>query len=149
MRQLKITRLKEWANRRFNYTIVVDGQEQFEIANGQEKVVTINKATTLQAKLMWCGSKKIEIKADEQLKEIRVKANKGPNILFPAMAFLVLMASSIVNLVYPDNGLKMFMTSVMVGGIAYALALLTIWRNTFLDIELVKEKTIVPSGLPT
>jgi hypothetical protein len=49
------------------------------------------------------------------------------------------MASSIVNLVYPDNGLKMFMTSVMVGGIVYALALLTIWRNTFLDIELVKE----------
>jgi hypothetical protein len=31
---------------------------------------------------MWCGSKKIEIKADEkQLKEIRIKANKGPNIL--------------------------------------------------------------------
>jgi len=139
MSQLKITRLEEWANRRFNYTIVVDGQEQFEIASGQEKVVTIDKATTLQAKLMWCGSKRIEIKADEQLKEIRVKANIGPNILFPAMAFLVLMASSIVNLVYPDNGPKMFMTSVMVGGIVYALALLTIWRNTFLDIELVKE----------
>jgi len=82
MRELKITRLEEWANRRFSYTIVVDGQEQFEIANGQEKVVTIDKATTLQAKLMWCGSKKIEIKADEkQLKAIRVKANKGPNIL--------------------------------------------------------------------
>jgi hypothetical protein len=88
---------------------------------------------------MWCGSKKIEIKADEQLKEIRVKANKGANILFPATAFLVLIASSIVNLVYPDNGLKMFMTSVMVGGMIHALALLTIWRNTFLDIELVRE----------
>ena len=139
MRQLRITRLKEWANRRFNYTIVVDGQEQFEIADGQEKVVTIGKATTFQAKLMWCGSKKIEIKADEQLKEIRVKANKGANILFPAVAFLVLMASSVVNLVYPDNGLKMFMTAIMVGGILYAMALLTIWRNTFLDIELVRE----------
>jgi hypothetical protein len=140
MRELKITRLEEWANRRFSYTIVVDGQEQFEIANGQEKVVTIDKATTLQAKLMWCGSKKIEIKADEkQLKAIRVKANKGPNILFPVTAFLVLIASSIVNLVYPDSGFKMFMTSVMVGGMIYALALLTIWRNTFLDIELVRE----------
>lgn len=140
MRELKITRLKEWANRRFNYTIVVDGQEQFEIANGQEKVVTIDKATTLQAKLMWCGSKKIDIKADEpQVKEIRVKANKGANILFPAVAFLVLIASSVVNLVYPDSGLKMFITSVMVGGIIFALALLTIWRNTFLDIELVRE----------
>jgi hypothetical protein len=107
MSQLKITRLEEWANRRFNYTIVVDGQEQFEIASGQEKVVTIDKATTLQAKLMWCGSKKIEIKADEQqIKEIRVKANKGANLLFPAMAFLVLIASSVVNLVYPDNGLS-------------------------------------------
>ena len=53
MRQLKITRLKEWANKRFNYTIVVDGQEQFEIANGQEKLVIIEKATTLQAKLMF------------------------------------------------------------------------------------------------
>jgi hypothetical protein len=140
MSQLKITRLKEWAIRRFNYTIVVNGQEQFELANGQEKVVTIDKATTFQAKLMWCGSKKIEIKADEQhLKEIRIKANKGPNILFPVMAFLVLIASSVVNLVYPDNGLKMFMIAIMIGGMIYALALLTIWRNTFLDIELVKE----------
>ncbi|MCA6378364.1 MAG: hypothetical protein IM574_09975 [Cytophagales bacterium] len=140
MKQLKITRLKEWANRRFNYTIVVDGQEQFEIASGQEKVLTIDKATTLQAKLMWCGSKKIEIKADEQqLKEIRIKANKGANILFPVMAFFVLIASSVVNLVYADSGLKMFITSVMVGGIIYALALVTIWRNTFLDIELVRE----------
>lgn len=139
MSQLKITRLEEWANRRFNYTIVVDGQEQFEIASGQEKLVIIEKATTLQAKLMWCGSKKIEIKADEQLKEIRVKANKGANILFPVTAFFVLIASSVVNLVYPDNGLKIFMTAIMVGGMIYALALLTIWRNTFLDIELVRE----------
>lgn len=140
MRELKITRLEGWVNRRFNYTIVADGQEQFEIANGQEKVVTIEKATTLQAKLMWCGSKKIEINADEQqVTEIRVKANKGANVLLPAMAFLVLIASSVVNLVYPDSGLKMFMTSVMAGGMFYALALLTIWRNTFLDIELVRE----------
>ena len=141
MGQLKIKRLKEWANRRFSYKIIVDGQEQFEIANGQERILTVDNTTTLQAKLMWCGSEKINIMVDEEqkIKEVRVKANKGPNIHFPFIALTILIICGVINLVYPDNGLKGAITSILVGVIIYALALVTIWRNKFLDIELVTE----------
>jgi len=140
MGQLKITRLKEWANRRFKYKIFVDGQEQFEIANGQERILTVDNGVTIQAKLMWCGSERVNIPTDKgQIKELRIKANKGPNIRFPFFALTVLILCSIINLVYPDNGLKDAMISIIVGVIIYALALLTIWRNKFLDIELVTD----------
>lgn len=140
MGQLKITRLREWANRRFSYKILVDGKEQFEIANGQEKFLTVDNGATLQAKLMWCGSQTVNISAGlGQIKELRVKANKGLNVRFPFFALTVLILCGVVNIVYPDNGAKTFMTSIMVGIIIYALCLLTIWRNKFLDIELVTE----------
>lgn len=141
MGQLKIKRLKEWANRRFNYKIIVDGQERFDIANGQERILTVDNTTTLQAKLMWCGSEKVNITADreQQIKEIRIKANKGPNIRFPFFALTVLILCSVINLAYPDNQFKEAITSILVGVIIYAIALVTIWRNKFLDIELVTE----------
>jgi hypothetical protein len=140
MRQLKIKRLKEWGNRRFNYRVIVDGQELFEIANGQERTLTVDNVTTLQAKLMWCGSKELDITTDkEEIKEIRIKANKGLTITFPLTAFVILMTCCVINIIIPDNGLKVYMTSILVGVIVYALALVTIWRNRFLDIELLKE----------
>jgi len=140
MGQLKITRIREWANRRFSYKILVDGNEQFEIANGQERFLTVDSGTTLQAKLMWCGSERVNISTDKgQIKELRIKANKGPNIRFPFLALTVLILCIIINLVYPDNGLKEAMISIAVGVIIYALALLTIWRNKFLNIELVTD----------
>jgi hypothetical protein len=141
MGTVKIKRLKEWSNRRFNYKIIVDGQEQFEIANGQERILTVDDTTTLQAKLMWCGSEKINIAVDKEqkIKEVRVKANKGPNIRFPFLALTIFISCGIINLVYPDNALKGAITSILVGVIIYAVALVTIWRNKFLDIELVTE----------
>jgi hypothetical protein len=140
MEQLKIKRLKEWANRRFNYKIIVNGQEEFEIANGQERALTLNNVTTIQAKLMWCGSEQVEIKTDrEKIKEIRVMSNKGPNIWFPLTALTILLSSGLVNYVYPDNELKQFTTAILIGVIIYALALVTIWRNKFLNIELVTD----------
>ena len=140
MGQVKIKRLKEWANRRFSYKIFVDGKEQFEIADGQERILTLDNGATLQAKLMWCGSEKIYVPTDSgQKRELRVKANKGPNIRFPFFALIILISCGVINLVYPDNGAKEFMTSLGVGIIIYALCLMTIWRNKFLDIELVTD----------
>jgi hypothetical protein len=51
----------------------------------------------------------------------------------------VLILCSVINLAYPDNQFKEAITSILVGVIIYAIALVTIWRNKFLDIELVTE----------
>jgi hypothetical protein len=140
MGQLKITRLREWANKRFVYKIILDGQEKFEIANGQERLVSIDNAVTVQAKIMWCSSKKVRVdNSDGKIKEIRISANKQTNIRLPIAAFSIVMFCSVVNLIYPDNGAKDFMTGLLIGVVASLIGLLTIWRDKFLDIELVTD----------
>jgi hypothetical protein len=140
MGQLKITRLREWANKRFAYKIILDGQEKFEIANGQERLVSIDNAVTVQAKIMWGSSKKVKVdNSDDKIKEIRISANKQTNIRLPIAAFSIVMFCSVVNLIYPDNGAKDFMTGLLIGVVASLIGLLTIWRDKFLDIELVTD----------
>jgi hypothetical protein len=140
MGQLKITRLREWANERFAYKIILDGQEKFEIENGQERLISIDNAVTVQAKIMWGSSKKVKVDiSNDKIKEIRVSANKQTNIRLPIAAFSIVMFCSVVNLIYPDNGAKDFMTGLLIGVAASLIGVLTIWRDKFLDIELVTD----------
>ncbi len=140
MGQLKIIRLKEWANKRFNYKVILDGQEQFEIANGQERLISIDNPVTIQAKIMWGSSKKIKVAVNnDKIKEIRISANKQTNIIYPILALSIIMTCSIINLVNPDNDIKDFMTGLLIGVTVPLLGLLTIWRDNFLDIELVAD----------
>lgn len=140
MAQLKITRLKEWVNRRFSYKILLDGQEHFEIGNGEEKLISIDNPVTIQAKIMWGSSKKIKVDVNgNSIREIRISANKQTSIRFPIAAFSIVMICSVVNLIYPDNGAKDFMTGLLIGVMVPLIGFLTIWRDRFLDIELVTE----------
>lgn len=140
MGQLKIKRLKEWANKRFNYKVVLDGQEQFEIANGQERLISIDNPVTIQAKIMWGSSKKIKVAVNnDKIKEIRISANKQTNIIYPIVALSIIMTCSVINLANPDNGAKDFMTGLLIGVAVPLLGLVTIWRDNFLDIELVTD----------
>ena len=120
--------------------MILDGQEKFEIANGQERLITINSPVTIQAKIMWGSSKKITIDTDkDELQEIRISANKQTNIKYPIAALSIVMLCAVVNLMYPDNGAKDFMTGLLIGLMVPLIGLLTIWRDKFLDIELVTE----------
>jgi len=140
MTQLKIIRLNEWANKRFSYKIFVDGKEQLEIANGQESLLNIEGGSTVQAKIMWCGSKPITLPAnDEKIKELRVSGNKTFNTHFPAVASMVSCICILVNNFYTSDSAKIILTSIMIATMIFALCLVTIWKNKFLDIELVKE----------
>lgn len=140
MNQLKIIRLNEWANKRFSYKILVNGKEQMEIANGQESLLNIEGGSTVQAKIMWCGSKPVTLPAnDEIIKELRVSGNNNFNTHFPAVASMVFCVCILVNKFYSSDSAKIILTSIMVGTMIYAVCLVTIWKNKFLDIELVKE----------
>ncbi|MCU0383984.1 MAG: hypothetical protein MUF68_07940 [Cyclobacteriaceae bacterium] len=140
MVQIKITRLKEWANRRFPYQIIVNDKEQFELGNGEGKNIVIEQASTIQAKIMWCGSAKIKIhNSNANIKEVRIKANKRINVVYPFGVLLTIFLVSIINLIFPENGAKDFMIGMLVVLIIFLIGLLTIWRDKFLDIELVRE----------
>lgn len=139
MGQLKIKRINEWANKRFTFRIIVEGKEEFEIANGQERIIMIDSPVTLQAKLMWCGSKKINISMDKDSEsEVRISSNKQANIRFPIAALSIFTICILVNLIYPENGARDFITGLLAGVMVPLLGFLTIWRNKFIDIELVK-----------
>lgn len=136
MIQLKIVRPKEWANRNFNYKILVNGIEQVEIANNEEKLLSVEPDSTIQAKLMWCGSKQVKLTdADNNIKQISISGNKHFNTVLPIVSLTVLMISILVSNFFTDTTSKFILTGIIIGVMIYAVCSITIWRNNVLDIE--------------
>lgn len=140
MIQLKIVRPKEWANRNFNYKILVNGKEQVEIANNEEKLLSVEPDSTIQAKLMWCGSKQVKLtNADNNIKQISISGNKNFNTILPIVSLIVLMIAVLVSNFFTDTTSKLILTVIIIGVMIYAICSITIWRNNVLDIQKVSE----------
>jgi hypothetical protein len=69
--------------------------------------------------------------------EIWISSNKEANIRLPIVAISVIFICALVNLIYPENVSKDFMTGLLAGVIIPLIGLLIIRRNNFIDIELV------------
>jgi hypothetical protein len=140
MKQVSVSRIKEWANRRFSYKILVNDKEMFELGYGEEKSILLEKPITIQAKLMWCGSRKIRLQSEfENIKQVRVKANRFFNVIYPVCILLFISFVSVFNFLYPESEVKNFITGIMVGLIIHLVGMLTVWRNKVLEIELVRK----------
>jgi hypothetical protein len=140
MIQLKIVRPKEWANRNFNYKILVNGKEQVEIANNEEKLLSVEPDSTIQAKLMWCGSKQVKLtNADNNIKQISISGNKNFNTILPIVSLTVLMIAVLVNNFFTDTTSKFILTGIIIVVMIYAVCSITIWRNNVLDIQKLSE----------
>ncbi|MCU0384087.1 MAG: hypothetical protein MUF68_08470 [Cyclobacteriaceae bacterium] len=140
MKQVSVSRIKEWANRRFSYKILVNDKEMFELGYGEEKSILLEKPITIQAKLMWCGSRKIRLQSEfENIKQVRVKANRFFNVIYPVCILLFMSFVSVFNFLYPESEVKNFITGIMVGLIIHLVGMLTVWRNKVLEIELVRK----------
>lgn len=140
MIQLKIVRPKEWANRNFNYKILVNGKEQVEIANNEEKLLSVEPDSTIQAKLMWCGSKQVKLtNADNNIKQISISGNKNFNTILPIVSLTVLMIAVLVNNFFTDTTSKFILTGIIIVVMIYAVCSITIWRNNVLDMQKLSE----------
>ena len=140
MIQLKIVRPKEWANRNFNYKILVNGKEQVEIANNEEKLLSVEPDSTIQAKLMWCGSKQVKLtNADNNIKQISISGNKNFNTILPIVSLTVLMIAVLVSNFFTDTTSKFILTGIIIVVMIYAVCSITIWRNNVLDIQKLSE----------
>ena len=140
MIQLKIVRPKEWANRNFNYKILVNGKEQVEIANNEEKLLSVEPYSTIQAKLMWCGSKQVKLtNADRNIKQISISGNKNFNTILPIVSLTVLMIAVLVSNFFTDTTSKFILTGIIIVVMIYAVCSITIWRNDVLDIQKLSE----------
>ena len=140
MIQLKIVRPKEWANRNFNYKILVNGKEQVKIANNEEKLLSVEPDSTIQAKLMWCGSKQVKLSnADNNIKQISISGNKNFNTILPIVSLTVLMIAVLVSNFFTDTTSKFILTGIIIVVMIYAVCAITIWRNNVLDIQKLSE----------
>ena len=140
MIQLKIVRPKEWANRNFNYKILVNGKEQVEIANNEEKLLSVEPDSTIQAKLMWCDSKQVKLtNADNNIKQISISGNKNFNTILPIVSLTVLMIAVLVSNFFTDTTSKFILTGIIIVVMIYAVCSITIWRNNVLDIQKLSE----------
>lgn len=140
MIQLKIVRPKEWANRNFNYKILVNGKERVEIADNEEKLLSVEPDSTIQAKLMWCGSKKVKLtNADSNIKQISISGNKNFNTILPIVSLTVLMIAVLVSNFFTDTTSKFILTGIIIVVMIYAVCSITIWRNNVLDIQKLSE----------
>ena len=137
MGQVKIKRKSEWANKKFPYKVVLDGHELCEISSGEERIITIDKPGTIQAKLRWGGSDKVDM--NEAIKEVKISANRWTNIAVPGIAMLTLFVFGLINFMYPDNEANGFITALLTGFVIGGIGLLTIWNNRFIDIELIAD----------
>lgn len=137
MSQIKITRLKEWYNRKFNYSIVADGKEILQLADGQGEVVNLEGSKTLQAKIMWCGSNKINLNQDlPDNVEIKVSANKMIHRFISLAPVLFLMSVVISNL-FGGTKISGFLTVMTMEMMFLCFMLLTFWKDKWLWIEVV------------
>jgi len=139
MTELKVTRIKEWANRRHRYKIIIDGVESFEISNGQQTTVKVGERSTLQAKLNWFGSKKIDLQTKSGAREVVISSNKAMTIVLPVIAFAVLAAGSAVSFVSGDPGTKTVVNILLAVMIFVVLCQALISRSRFLNIEVIGE----------
>ncbi|NBA84299.1 hypothetical protein GVN16_00915 [Emticicia sp. CRIBPO] len=139
MSRIKITRLKEWYNRKFNYAIVADGKEILQLANGQGQVIDLEGSKTLQAKIMWCGSNKLKL--DQNLgsnSEIKVSANKLIH-RFISFAPVLLLISVVLSNLFAGSKIAGFLTLMIFEMMFSCIMLLTFWRNKWLWIEVTEK----------
>ena len=139
MSRIKITRLKEWYNRKFNYAIVADGKKILQLANGQGQVIDLEGSKTLQAKIMWCGSNKIQLNQPlSDGAEIKVSANKLIH-RFISFAPVFLLFSIVISNLFAGTGIAGFLTVMTMEMMFACIMLLTFWRNKWLWIEVAEK----------
>ncbi|MDX9696688.1 MAG: hypothetical protein RBT49_12930 [Bacteroidales bacterium] len=137
MKTLKIRRPQESINKYFSYEIFIGVNKITELKNGEEKSIEIPshlENDSLYAQLLWCGSKKINLKDFESTNTLLVSGSELLNRRIPLLIGL-----------FPLIGISLFsrMTPLMkyigIGILSMLLLLLiatlTIGRDKWLKIE--------------
>lgn len=141
MRTVKFRRVNEWFNKNFGYRIIIGEYQFFDLSNGQERMVTIEDHTTVQAKLMWCGAKRIQMLDDiDSIQEVIIKADRTKHLLTFFFAPLTVLSISVANFLATSDDLKYLFVASLIGIIVILLVSITLGRNQWLRIELVRKK---------
>jgi hypothetical protein len=136
MKKITLHRPKESFNKNCSYKILVGKKYLTDLKNGEEKTIEIPNEFNdeyLKAKILWCGSEKMELRNLTGDKKIVITGNKFLNKKMPLFGSIF----PIIGLMFFN--LKIVPKNVGIGiFIIFLLALLgtiTFWRNKWLNIK--------------
>lgn len=124
MKTVTLYRPNVHINKYADYHIIIDGEHISTLKNGESKKVEVEKnANHLSAKLMWCSSKKMDLKNIKDDVKIEIKPNKFFNLKLP---FLTCLIPLLAIFMFENSLLSNIMT-----GLLGSLVLFTLWTLTF------------------
>jgi len=139
MAKLVLTRKGEWANRRQQYKVVIDGAEAGKIRNDESREFELAEGThTIQCKYLWTSSdeKTFEIKEG---KNTFLTVGSGMKLFLPLYILLVIGIFSPYIFRLMDKqvpaGLFTLQLILIVPALIYMLAYLTLFRKKYISIS--------------
>ena len=137
MKTLKIRRPQENVNKYFSYEIFIGANKIAELKNGEEKNIEVPshlENDSLYARLLWCGSKKIDLKDFESTNTIIISGSELLNKRIPLLVGLfpiigIFLFSSLTPL------MKLVGIVILSMLLLLLIATLTIGRDKWLKIE--------------
>lgn len=137
MKKITFKRPHEEFNKNFAYNITIDGRNVAELQNGEEKTIEIpndSKNLSLQAKLMWCGSKPISLANFPNEAVLTVRGNEFLNKKMPLMVAMIPLTSiPLFGMMEPPA--KNIGLGVFIALLFGLLGTLTVWRNSWIYVE--------------
>ena len=104
MGKIKINRSSEWTNKLRKINLYIDDVKIDCIEDGELKTYEVEDGNhSIQAKIDWCGSNKLNIDVDADGVQINLKANNKVSSLFQIVGFLTFTSLLLTHL--KENGL--------------------------------------------
>ncbi len=142
MKYITINRPNEACNKNYPYSIFINGKKQSELRNGERQWITISDETkikTLEAKLTWCGSKKINLQNVPHNGVININGNNFLNKKkFPSL-FILSITPIVILVLDSDHIVRLVISGILLFSFVALCSTLTIFRNRWISIE-TKEK---------
>jgi len=133
MKTIAIRRPKESFNKNCIYEILIDGKKLTELKYGEQKTLEIpDNSKFIKAKFLPTSSKTIALNNN---KSILVTGDKFLNKMGPFIGGIILLFSLSFILNHQYKLIKYAGITLTVTAIIFSIAVLTIWRNRWLDIQ--------------
>ena len=137
MKKIKLHRPKEHFNDNCSYKIILGQKTLAELKNGEEKIIEIpenleNKS--LQAKIQWYGSEKMQLRNLNESESIMVSGNNFLNKTLPLSGAIIVLSGILIfstnNIILKNIGIGILIL-VFIG----LIGTFTIGKNKFLKLN--------------
>ncbi|MAO64477.1 MAG: hypothetical protein CL666_05715 [Balneola sp.] len=137
MKTITIYRPEEHINKYADYNIIVDGEQVTTLKNGDSEQIEVDESSKqLSAKLMWCSSRKIDLKTMKDNIQIEIKPNKFYNSKLPLLTCLIPLLAIFM---FENSLLSTIMTGLLGSLVLFILWTLTFGKDRWLELHPITE----------